>query len=162
MKKILLSFVVGGLGGLALGFTLGIYFLPIIIEEDGLPDQLAIEAMVNADRQGFFRRDLQDSDGLHWGEGQISLITESNGRQSFVLKGELAPGPNYKLYLTTQFVETEEGFLAIKDQSAEVADIKAFSNFQVSVPDYIDTDAYSAVIVWCEYFQQFITSASLN
>jgi hypothetical protein len=43
---------------------------------------------------------------------------------------------------------------------ARVGDIKTFDNFVVSVPAGIDTSKYSAVIIWCERFSQFITAAS--
>ena len=45
------------------------------------------------------------------------------------LDGEIAPGPDYRLYLTPSFVETEEAFLAIKDKSVMVSPIKAYKNF---------------------------------
>ena len=35
-----------------------------------------------------------------------------------------------------------------------------FENFAVSIPDGIDPADYAAVIVWCETFGEFITSAS--
>jgi len=34
-----------------------------------------------------------------------------------VHEGKLAPGPDYKLYLTKEFVEHEDEFLPIKDAS---------------------------------------------
>ena len=40
-----------------------------------------------------------------------------------------------------------------------VGDVKTFDNFLVAVPDGIDIERYSAVIVWCETFSQFITAA---
>ena len=49
------------------------------------------------------------------------------------LDGEIAPGPDYRLYLTPSFVETEEGFLAIKAESWRIGAVKAFENFE---PDY--------------------------
>ena len=40
-----------------------------------------------------------------------------------------------------------------------VGDVKTFENFVVAVPASIDLRKYTAVIVWCETFGQFITAA---
>jgi hypothetical protein len=40
-----------------------------------------------------------------------------------------------------------------------VGDVKTFNNFVVPVPASIDPAKYSAVIVWCETFNEFITAA---
>ncbi len=40
-----------------------------------------------------------------------------------------------------------------------VGDVKTFENFVVAVPAGIDFTKYTAVIVWCETFAQFITAA---
>ena len=61
-----------------------------------------------------------------------------------------------------KFVETESDFLAIKDQAVQIAPIKAFENFAVDVPMGVDVSQYPALIIWCEAFGQFITSAELS
>ena len=73
--------------------------------------------------------------------------------------GKLAPGPDYKLYLSPEFVETEADFNRLKPEMALVGDIKTFNNFLVSVPPDINPSEYTSVIVWCESFGEFITSA---
>ncbi|MCA3160223.1 MAG: DM13 domain-containing protein [Burkholderiales bacterium] len=98
---------------------------------------------------------LKDSDALHWGEGKVSVSADVISFHS-----KLAPGPDYKLYLSPVFVETEADFKRLKANMARVGDIKTFDNFVVSVPAGIDTSKYSAVIIWCERFSQFITAAS--
>ncbi len=137
-----------------LGFVLGIYLLPILIAPEGPAEQ---EVRSVADRSQFtaeFRRDLEDSDALHWGEGTLYV-----GPDSIALEGRLAPGPDYRLYLSPEFVETEAGFEALKSQMIEVGPVRTFENFMVSVPDSVDPTAFSAAIVWCESFGQFITAA---
>jgi hypothetical protein len=81
------------------------------------------------------------------------------GRRSIALMGRVAPGPDYKLYLSPEFVETEADFLRLKPRMARVGDVKTFENFIVPVPEAIDPAAYTTVIVWCETFGQFITAA---
>ena len=139
---------------LAIGFALGIYALPILIAPTP-PTKAEVAAQaVTALYTGQFRRDLKDSDALHWGEGAVSV-----GSRSIVLEGVLAPGPDYKLYLSPSFVETEADFKRLKPQMVRIADVKTFKNFAVPVPESVDIEAYNSVIVWCETFSQFITAA---
>lgn len=83
----------------------------------------------------------------------------SVGKTSISLLGEIAPGPDDKLYLSPEFVETKADFLRLKAGMARVGDVKTFSNFVVPVPESVDPARYTTVIVWCETFSQFITAA---
>ena len=80
-------------------------------------------------------------------------------RTNIALAGKVAPGPDYKLYLSPEFVETETDFMRLKPRMARVGDVKTFENFIVPVPGTIDPAAFNTVIVWCESFGQFITAA---
>jgi hypothetical protein len=75
------------------------------------------------------------------------------------LAGRLAPGPDYKLYLSPEFVETEADFKRLKSSMVRVGDVKTFENFVVPIPAGIEPAKYKAVVVWCETFAQFITAA---
>ena len=143
--------------GLIIGFGLGVYFLPILTAEKGLDESEIAQLEQSIERSGIFVRELADSDAFHWGEGKINVSDKK-----IWLEGKIAAGPDYRLYMTPRFVETEADFLAIKDQSVEVAPIKAFSNFAVDVPMDVDVSQYPALIIWCEAFGQFITSAELS
>ena len=136
------------------GFALGIYVLPILTApEPPSSTELAMLAS-GASYRGEFRRDLKDSDALHWGEGTVSV-----GARAIALTGRLAPGPDYKLYLSPEFVETEVDFQRLKPTMVRVGDVKTFTNFVVPVPSTVDPSRYNTAIVWCESFSQFITSA---
>ena len=146
--------LVSHLIALALGFGVGVYALPIIIAPRA-PSVAEVQAQAAAAKYtGQFRRDLKDSDALHWGVGVVSI-----GDKSIGLVGELAPGPDYKLYLSSEFVETEADFMRLKSGMVRVADVKTFKNFMVVVPNGIDVESYNTVIIWCEAFSQFITAA---
>jgi hypothetical protein len=152
-KKCLLLVATHAAAALA-GFAGGIYVLPILTAP---PEPAASEveaAATSAEYKGQFRRDLKDSDALHWGEGTVFI-----GRNRISLQGRVAPGPDYKLYLSPEFVETEEDFLRLKQRMVRVGDVKTFDNFIVPLSAQIDPGAYTTVIVWCESFGQFITSA---
>ena len=73
--------------------------------------------------------------------------------------GAQSPGPDYKLYLSPRFVETEDDFNGLKPDMVRVGDVRTFENFIVELPQNVDPAEYNSVIVWCEAFGQFITSA---
>ncbi|MCY9852532.1 DM13 domain-containing protein [Vibrio mediterranei] len=155
MKRFLLLF--SHLAALFFGFMLGIYVLPILTQ----PDSPSI-ASVTADAnqivvKGTFDKDRQDSDLFHWGEGDISFTNDS---AMFI--GELAPGPDYKLYLSPIYVETEADFNTNKANMLQVGDVKTFDRFLLSLPEGTDLSQYTAAIIWCESFGEFITSAKLQ
>lgn len=136
------------------GFMAGIYVLPILIAPHAPSESEILSLSSKATYTGEFKKDLKDSDSLHWGEGTVSI-----GPGSISLMGKLAPGPDYKLYLAKEFVETEADFIRLKSQMVYVSDIKTFNNFAVDVSSNIDPSAYNTVIIWCETFGEFITSA---
>jgi hypothetical protein len=152
MKKLVLLVTHALASGL--GFALGIYALPILIAPPA-PTSAEVSAQAGAlSYRGRFRRDLKDSDGLHWGEGTVLVNAKRIG-----LAGELAPGPDYKLYLSPEFVETEADFVRLKPNMVRVGDVKTFKNFLVPVPATVDPSRYNTVVIWCETFSQFITAA---
>ena len=50
-------------------------------------------------------------------------------------------------------------FLKIKMDSLYVGDVKTFTNFTVSSKVSLPLENYNSLIVWCESFNEFITSA---
>jgi hypothetical protein len=153
MKKLVLL-VASHAAVLVVGFALGIYALPILTAPAAPTTAEATGAASQATYTGRFRRDLKDSDPLHWGDGTVFV-----GRQSVVLTGRIAPGPDYKLYLSPEFVETKADFVRLKPRMVRVGDVRTFENFVVPVPEKVDVSAYTTAIVWCESFSQFITAA---
>jgi hypothetical protein len=154
MKRLLLA--ASHASALAIGFALGVYALPILIAPDqpSASEVRQSQAAGGVSFQGRFRRDLKDSDLLHWGEGAVTVSASSIG-----LVGEIAPGPDYKLYLSPSFVETEADFKRLKAQMVRVGDVKTFKNFIVPVSAGIEVGRYNTVVIWCETFSQFITAA---
>ena len=152
MKPLLL--IASHLVTLAIGFALGVYALPILIAPDAPTLQQIQSSQPAAQWTASFRRDLKDSDALHWGEGAVSISP-----QAISLVGKLAPGPDYKLYLSPEFVETEADFKRLKPQMSRVGDVKTFNNFIVPLPQGVDPSKFNTVIVWCETFSEFVTAA---
>jgi hypothetical protein len=137
-----------------LGFAAGIYLLPILVAPQPPSDSDVASAFDQGQFSGQFHRGLEGSDFLHWGEGTVSV-----GPRLISLKGQLAPGPDYKLYLSPEFVETEADFERVKPKMVRIGDIRTFENFVVTVPESVDPGRFNTVIVWCESFGQFITAA---
>jgi hypothetical protein len=141
--------IIGGLG-----FVIGLYALPILIAPTS-PSSIEIKQMSQEPLfTTAFKKELKGSDLFHWGEGQVSLT-----KNHITLKGKLAPGPDYKLYLSPEFIETEEEFDRLKSTVLKVGDVKTFDNFAVQISPNIDLLQYNTVVIWCEAFGEFITSA---
>lgn len=153
IKKAVLLLVTHGAAVFA-GFALGIYALPILTAPVAPTNAEVETAMVKGAFRGEFTRDLKGSDLLHWGEGAVSV-----GQEAVALMGRIAPGPDYRLYLSPEFVEDEAGFERIKASAVEVGPVKTFENFIIPVPDAVDVSNYNTVVVWCESFSEFISAA---
>ncbi len=141
-----------GLAGIA-GFALGIYLLPILIAPPAPSETEVLRASAGSLYTTEFRKDLQDSDSLHWGEGSVAI-----NKHAITLMGTLAPGPDYKLYLSPEFVETEADFNRLKPKMLRVGEVKTFENFVIPLAEGIPLGDYNSVIVWCETFGEFITA----
>lgn len=139
---------------LVLGFALGVYFLPILTAPESPDAQVLQQSAKNAVFTAEFTRDLTGSDFLHWGEGTVS-ITDTQ----IVHQGELAPGPDYMMYLVPEFVEDEDSFWAIKDRSQLIGPVKTFDGVMLPIPQGVDVAQFTTVLIWCEAFGEFITAA---
>ncbi|WP_354686834.1 DM13 domain-containing protein [Cupriavidus necator] len=143
------------LAALAAGFAAGIYVLPILTAQAGASAEQVQAVSQQARYSGIFRKDLAGSDALHWANGRLHVSA-----QAIAFEGEVAPGPDYRVYLAPEFVDTEEAFLRIKDRALQVSELKTFGNFTVALPAGVDPGKYRAVVIWCERFGQFISAAA--
>ncbi|WP_144213536.1 DM13 domain-containing protein [Shewanella donghaensis] len=153
-KSVVLSLIGSHSLVLAIGFAAGIYYLPILTAPKS-PETASIQTLAKQHLfETTFSTERQDSDLLHWGEGQVFI---SQNDISFI--GNLSPGPDFKLYLSKTFIETEADFKREKTNLLQVGDINTFENFIVPITDDVKVAEFNTVIVWCESFGQFITSA---
>lgn len=152
MKK-LIGFLVSHGIACAIGFGLGVYALPILIAAKMPTATLTQPAADKALYTGEFVRSLADSDFLHWGEGEVFISASQ-----FILEGKLAPGPNYKLYFSPVFVETEADFKKHKSEMIFAANIHHFENIVVDLAADVKPEHYNTVIIWCEAFSELITA----
>ena len=138
---------------LALGFVLGVFYLPVLIApappSASVLEAISAEATYRAEISG----DLRGSDFLHWGNGTISVSPTQISHQ-----GTLAPGPDYRLYLVAEFAEHEDEFLPLKADAITVGRVSSFDGFVLDVPAGVDVSDYTTVLIWCETFGEFITA----
>jgi len=139
---------------LGIGFALGVYLLPILAAPPAPTASEVKQATQGARWQARFVRELKGSDALHWGEGEVTV-----SGSAVSLAGRLAPGPAYRLYLVPGTVDTAEGFERVKGRSLAVGDIRTFDNFIVPLAAGTPVERFDSVVVWCEAFSKFITSA---
>ncbi len=142
------------MGFLGAGFALGIYALPVLIAPSPPAAQALQQLAESASYRARFERDLPGSDFLHWGEGNIAV-----GPDAISHRGKLAPGPDYQLYLSPVFVNDEASVLDNKGHMLRVGPIHTFDGFVVDLPEGVDIEQFNTVVVWCETFSQFISSA---
>ena len=154
MKKKIILLITSYAIVFVLGFSLGIYILPILTSPKSVDIDKIIKFEENALYKTSFVKDLKGSDLFHWGEADVSV---SNNK--IIVNGSIAPGPDYRLYLTKKFVEQEEEFLSAKDNARYVAEVKTFKNFVITIPEDIDINDYNTIVIWCESFNEFITAA---
>ena len=161
MKKWLWGVLLGSVLGLVAGFALGVYTLPILVEWLGNKQNTStVQVFAETDPTGQFDRGSPGSDPLHWGEGRLRI---SSGNLVFEDDVKLAPGPDYRIYMTKKFVDNKDDFKRIKSGAVEIAKLKTFSgplNFEL--PSDLNTDEYDNVVIWCEAFSMYIASARLD
>ncbi|WP_244272023.1 hypothetical protein [Pseudovibrio denitrificans] len=72
---------------LAVGFALGVYFLPILTAPDSPETAVLEQEAQNAQYTAEFSRDQRGSDFLHWGEGKVSVSPTMIVHQAVLLRG---------------------------------------------------------------------------
>lgn len=152
-NKTTFALMISHVAAVGCGFAAGIYALPILIAPPAPDSETVAQLAKNGDFVATFTREREDSDAFHWGEGEVSI-----GPDAITFIGKLSPGPDYRLYLSPEFVQTEADFKRLKSSMVQAGEVKTFENFLIPLPAGIDPSRYSAVIVWCESFGQFITS----
>ena len=137
----------------AAGFAAGVYTLPILTAQPAPSAATIASAKRNMLYSGFFTPDSIGSDLLHWGDGTLSV-----GKAFIVFEGELAPGPDYHLYLSPVMIQDEVDFEHNRSVLKRIGEVDTFGDFILPIPDGTDVDEYMSVVIWCNAFGEFITS----
>jgi hypothetical protein len=136
------------------GTGFGIYLLPILTAQENASSNEVNDVQKLAKYKGEFTKNQKGSDVFHWVNGEL-YVTE----KEIAFKGEIAPGPDYQIYLTKKQAVDEDSFLAIKKEAVLIGELKNFGNFRKSIPEGVDVDEFTTVQIWCERFSKFIGSA---
>lgn len=140
---------------LALGFALGTYALPLLIEPPAADPRIVLGQADLATHRGTFKRSVRGSDFLHWADGKVSLSADA-----IAFQGLLAPGPDYRIYLAPGVVETKAEFLQVKKQSLALGRLTSFGDFHLALAEPVALDDFGSVVIWCESFEMFISAAA--
>ena len=79
-----------------------------------------------------------------------------------LLDSNVANWADYRLYLTSKYVETGPSFQMIKVQSLRISFIRAGEGFPLNLPKEVDVKNYQAILIQFEAFGQLITLAELQ
>lgn len=139
---------------LGAGTGLGIYLLPILTAQENASLNEINDVKKLAKYKGEFNRNQKGSDVFHWAEGKL-YVTDSE----IAFKGPVAPGPDYKIYLTKAQAVDKNSFLEMKKEAVLIGELKNFGNFRKSIPDSVNVNEFTTVQIWCERFSKFIGSA---
>lgn len=139
---------------LGLGFGAGIYILPILTAQEDAAFNEIEEVKREAKYSAHFTKNQNGSDALHWANGDLYV-----SERDIAFRGEVAPGPDYKIYLTKTQAFDGDSFLEMKKDAVLVGELKNFGNFRKAVPLSVDINEFTTVQIWCERFSKFIGSA---
>lgn len=162
MKRVIISLFLGGFGGVALGFALGIFIYPFWFLNDIASESLAADIQRTAIVSGKFIQ-ANPNDPVHYGKGNVKLYREDNGNTVVFLDKnfEVGPGPRFHVYLVDNGeIRSTEDFQAAK--TLDLGRLRAFRGSQIyKVPMGADVAAYQSVVIWCKEFGVLISPATL-
>lgn len=159
MARSILTFLVGGVLGLAAGFAAGIFVYPYLF----LADIVATDKVDDATKrkvlaQGTFIH-ANPSDPIHYGRGGVTIY---DGVLHLGGDFEVGPGPKFHVYLVPDQNITPDTAVA-KTMYVDLGRLKAFKGSQnFSVPAGVDVTRYGSVVIWCEQFGVLISPAALK
>ncbi len=120
---------------------MGVYTLPIMTQPPASSHTEILAISKAATYKGQFKKELKDSDALHYATGEIYF---TDNHIAFV--GEIAPGPDYRLYLAKTFIETEADFKVQKHTMVEIANINQFSQFVQPKYRQVDLSSFRVLL----------------
>jgi hypothetical protein len=153
------SFVAGGLLGIASGFALGIFlypyiFLADIVGTDKVDDATARQVVAN----GTFIH-ANPSDPIHYGKGDVTVYQDLVHLEA---NFEVGPGPKYHVYLVPES-NVQPSTDVAKTMFVDLGRLRAFKGSQnYDVPQGVDLAKYPSLVIWCEQFGVLISPAALN
>ncbi len=159
MKKLFISFVIGGLLGAFAGFAVGIFIYPYLFLAD-IVAQERVEDIENkqAVANGAFIH-ANTADPIHYGRGSVTVYNDVvHLKEDF----EVGPGPAFHVYLVPLEKVTPDTDVA-ETMFVDLGRLRAFKGSQVyRIPEGVDLSRYGSVVIWCKHFGVLISPATLS
>lgn len=162
MHKYQLSGILGLILGAAIGMAGTFLVYPFIFPPPVVNEQISDVQLKEIIASGHFIHP-NPSDPVHWGKGGISIYSGGNLLEVFLESDfEAGPGPAYHVYLSSgKNIKSNNDFNSAVN--TDIGQLKSFSGSQIyNVPSTMDISTVNSVVVWCEAFNQLITSAKLT
>lgn len=162
MHKYQLSGILGLILGTAIGVAGTILVYPFIFPPPVVNEQITDAHLKDIIASGHFIHP-NPSDPAHWGKGDVSIYEGEDLLEVFLESDfEVGPGPAYHVYLSNgNNIRKNDDFY--NASNTDIGQLKSFSGSQIyNVPTTLDFSTINSVVVWCEAFNQLITSAKLD
>ena len=159
MGKFIVTFVLGGVVGVAGGVALGIFAYPYIF----LAGIVAAETVADAESKtvvatGAFIH-ANPADPIHYGNGAVTVYDDTVHLGSDF---EVGPGPKFHVYLVPNDNVTSSSDVK-NSMFIDLGRLRAFKGSQnFGVPRGVDLAGYGSVVIWCEQFGVLISPATLE
>ncbi len=159
MAKYILTFIVGGLLGVAAGFALGVFAYPYIFLADIVAaDKVEDRSVRKVVAKGTFIH-ANPSDPIHHGKGGVTVYADLLHLENDF---EVGPGPKYHVYLVPDKNVTPSTEVA-RTMFVDLGRLRAFKGSQnYSVPEGVNLANFGSVVIWCEQFGVLISPAALR
>lgn len=159
MAKYILTFIVGGLLGVAAGFALGVFAYPYIFLADIVAaDKVEDRSVRKVVAKGTFIH-ANPSDPIHHGKGGVTVYADLLHLENDF---EVGPGPKYHVYLVPDKNVTPSTEVA-RTMFVDLGRLRAFKGSQVyEIPEGVELARYPSVVIWCEQFGVLISPAALR
>ena len=158
MKRVVIGFVVGGLLGAGLGFTVGIAVFPYLFPPPEVNEPLTGRTQDDALARATFIH-ANPADPIHYGRGTATIYADLLRLEPDF---EVGPGPKFHVYLVPLADVTPDTEVE-KTMFVDLGRLKAFTGSQnYAIPLGIDLADFQSVVVWCEQFNVLISPATIS
>lgn len=158
MKRVIYSFLIGGILGTLAGFVAGIFVFPYLF-----PPPPAAETLTEAEKTKVVARGMfihaNPADPVHYGKGKVTVY-----ERVVHIEGdfEVGPGPKFHVYLVPKAQVRESGDVK-GTMYVDLGRLRAFKGSQkYKIPEGVDLSKFQSVVIWCEQFGVLISPADLN